>query len=112
VTGLSNTKPGLQAFEPRYRQCALDRQPVRHPGHRTPSDLHHKILFWGVLRALVMRGFFVIAGTALLRNFHWTIYVFGGLFVDYGTAPLFSAGEPPPAARCPPILRMSWTAVI
>ena len=43
-----------------------------------PAELHHKILFWGILGALVMRGLFVGAGAALLQNFHWTIYAFGG----------------------------------
>jgi tellurite resistance protein TerC len=59
-----------------------------------PSDLHHKILFWGVLRALVMRGFFVIAGTALLRNFAWTIYVFGGCLLITGLRLFFQRENP------------------
>ena len=49
-----------------------------------PAELHHKILFWGILGALVMRGLFVGAGAALLQNFHWTIYAFGGLLLITG----------------------------
>jgi tellurite resistance protein TerC len=49
-----------------------------------PAELHHKILFWGIFGALVMRCFFVVAGAALLRNFHWTIYIFGGLLLITG----------------------------
>jgi len=49
-----------------------------------PAELHHKILFWGIFGALVMRCFFVVAGAALLRNFHWTIYIFGALLLITG----------------------------
>jgi len=49
-----------------------------------PAALHHKVLFWGIFGALVMRCFFVVAGAALLRNFHWTIYIFGGLLLITG----------------------------
>lgn len=41
----------------------------------------HRVLFWGVLGALVMRGLFIFAGAALLARFHWVMYVFGGLLV-------------------------------
>ncbi|WP_026897587.1 TerC family protein [Daejeonella oryzae] len=37
----------------------------------------HKILFWGILGALVMRVIFIFAGVALIEKFHWTIYIFG-----------------------------------
>jgi len=44
-----------------------------------PPALQHRVLFWGILGALVMRGLFIAAGTALLQSFHWTLYVFGAL---------------------------------
>jgi tellurite resistance protein TerC len=44
---------------------------------RVPSEQQHRVLFWGVLGALVMRGLFIAAGAALLRHFHWILYVFG-----------------------------------
>lgn len=44
-----------------------------------PAALQHRVLFWGILGALVLRGLFIVAGTALLQSFHWTIYVLGGL---------------------------------
>lgn len=44
----------------------------------------HKILFWGILGALVMRAIFIFAGVALLNNFHWLIYIFGGFLVFTG----------------------------
>jgi len=47
-----------------------------------PSIYQHKILFWGILGALVMRVIFIFAGVALIEKFHWTIYLFG-LFLIY-----------------------------
>jgi TerC family integral membrane protein len=51
---------------------------------RVPGHLQHRVLFWGVLGALVMRGLFVAAGTALLASFHAVIYVFGAILVATG----------------------------
>jgi TerC family integral membrane protein len=44
----------------------------------------HKVLFWGILGALVMRGVFILAGVGLIGRFHWIIYVFGVLLVYSG----------------------------
>ena len=41
----------------------------------------HKILFWGILGAIVMRAIFIVAGVALINKFHWIIYVFGGFLI-------------------------------
>ena len=49
-----------------------------------PSQYQHRVLFWGVLGALIMRGAFIAAGAALLHNFHWVIYVFGAFLVYTG----------------------------
>jgi len=46
-----------------------------------PAALQHRVLFWGVLGALLMRGVFILVGAALLARFHWVIYVFGALLV-------------------------------
>ena len=46
-----------------------------------PAVYQHRVLFWGVLGALVMRAIFIVAGAALLAKFHWVIYVFGGILV-------------------------------
>jgi tellurite resistance protein TerC len=43
-----------------------------------------RILFWGILGAVVMRGIFIVAGTALLSRFHWMVYVFGGFLLFTG----------------------------
>jgi tellurite resistance protein TerC len=49
-----------------------------------PDRLHHRVLFWGILGALVMRATFILAGAALLEAFHWIIYVFGAFLVFTG----------------------------
>ncbi len=49
-----------------------------------PAKYQHKVLFWGILGALVMRAFFIAVGAALLAEFHWIIYVFGGFLVLTG----------------------------
>ncbi|HVM36178.1 MAG TPA: TerC family protein [Actinomycetota bacterium] len=49
-----------------------------------PAKYQHRLLFWGVLGALVFRAAFIAGGAALLENFHWTIYVFGAFLVLTG----------------------------
>jgi len=44
----------------------------------------HKILFWGIIGALVMRAIFIFAGVALINKFHWIIIIFGGFLVFTG----------------------------
>jgi tellurite resistance protein TerC len=51
---------------------------------RVPSDYQHKVLFWGILGALVMRGIFIVAGVGLIQKFHWIVYVFGALLIYSG----------------------------
>jgi tellurite resistance protein TerC len=49
-----------------------------------PSSYQHKVLFWGILGALVMRVIFIFAGIELIHKFHWLIYLFGGFLVVTG----------------------------
>jgi tellurite resistance protein TerC len=49
----------------------------------------HKILFWGILGALVMRGIFIITGVALINKFHWIVVIFGGFLLFTGLKMLF-----------------------
>ncbi len=51
---------------------------------RVPKSLQHRVLFYGILGALVMRGVFIAAGSALVSNFHWVLYIFGALLVVTG----------------------------
>jgi tellurite resistance protein TerC len=49
-----------------------------------PPKQQHRVLFWGILGALVMRATFIFAGIALLNKFHWVIYIFGGFLLLTG----------------------------
>lgn len=51
---------------------------------QVPAQYQHRVLFWGVLGALVMRAGLIAAGAALLARFHWVIYVFGLFLVVTG----------------------------
>lgn len=51
---------------------------------RVPQIYQHKILFWGVLGALVMRGILIAVGATLIERFHWILYVFGGFLIFTG----------------------------
>ena len=51
---------------------------------KIPNQYQHKVLFYGILGALVMRAFFIWAGIAILAKFAWVIYIFGGFLVYSG----------------------------
>jgi tellurite resistance protein TerC len=55
-----------------------------------PPVYQHKVLFWGVLSALVMRGIMIFLGAALISQFHWIIYVFGVFLIFTGIKMLVS----------------------
>src|SRR5581483_12010794 len=49
-----------------------------------PAAYQHRVLFWGILGALIMRGILIVIGTALIDDFHWIIYVFGLFLIFTG----------------------------
>ncbi len=49
-----------------------------------PASYQHKVLFWGILGALVLRVIFILAGVELIQQFHWLIYIFGAFLVYTG----------------------------
>jgi TerC family integral membrane protein len=49
-----------------------------------PDRLQHRVLFWGILGALVLRGIFIGAGVGLIHRFHWVLYLFGALLIYSG----------------------------
>jgi tellurite resistance protein TerC len=59
----------------------------------TPATYQHRVLFWGIVGALVLRAIFIAAGAALLENFHWMIYVFGAFLVVTGIKMLLQKDE-------------------
>lgn len=70
-----------------------------------PAKLQHRVLFWGILGALVMRAFFIVVGAALLHRFHWVSYLFGGFLVFTGVKLLVQrAGELHPERN--PVFRL------
>jgi tellurite resistance protein TerC len=54
-----------------------------------PKAYEHRVLFWGILGALVMRAAFIAAGAVILQRFHWVVYVFGAFLVLTGFRILF-----------------------
>jgi tellurite resistance protein TerC len=57
-----------------------------------PAPYRHKVLFWGIIGALLMRAVFIAAGITLLEHFHWIIYVFGFLLIISGIKMAFEKG--------------------
>jgi tellurite resistance protein TerC len=51
---------------------------------KVPGEYQHKVLFWGIIGALIMRGVFILVGVAMIHRFHWIIYIFGAFLVYTG----------------------------
>jgi TerC family integral membrane protein len=51
---------------------------------KVPEEHQHRVLVWGILGSLIMRGIFILTGVSLFRRFHWIVYVFGALLVYSG----------------------------
>lgn len=62
---------------------------------RVPGQYQHRVLFWGILGALVMRGVMIAAGTTLVQRFDWTLYLFGA-FLIYTAIRMLMAGDETP----------------
>jgi tellurite resistance protein TerC len=60
---------------------------------RVPAQYQHRVLFWGILGALVMRGAMILVGAALIERFQWTLYLFGAFLVFTGIKMLFTDDE-------------------
>ncbi len=71
---------------------------------KIPAALQHRVLFWGILGALVMRGVMIGAGALLIERFQWVIYVFGAFLVFTGVRMAFS-GESEIAPESNPVIR-------
>jgi tellurite resistance protein TerC len=64
-----------------------------------PRAQQHRVLFWGILGALIMRGAMIGLGATLLRQFHWMIYVFGGVLLLTAIRLLFTGTHEPEPDR-------------
>ena len=71
---------------------------------KVPSEHQHKVLYWGILGALVMRGVFILAGVGLIRRFYWVVYFFGALLI-YSGIKLLRQGEEEVRPERNPVLR-------
>ena len=71
----------------------------------TPTEYQHRVLFWGILGALILRAIFIAAGSALLNQFHWMIYVFGAFLVFTGIK-MFLQGDEKLEPERNPVVRL------
>jgi tellurite resistance protein TerC len=71
----------------------------------TPAEYQHRVLFWGILGALILRAIFIAAGSALLTQFHWMIYVFGAFLVFTGIK-MFLQGDEKLEPNRNPVVRL------
>ena len=62
---------------------------------RVPLKYQHRVLFWGILGALIMRGAMIGAGSALILSFSWTVYLFGGFLIITAARMAVSKDEAP-----------------
>jgi len=72
--------------------------------HVSPAH-QHKVLFWGILGALIMRAIFIVVGIGLIRRFHWIVYIFGALLV-YSGIKLFRGQDVQIEPDSNPVLRL------
>ena len=71
-----------------------------------PLRFQHRVLFWGIMGAIIMRGVMIGAGAALIKQFHWLLYVLGGFLVITGVRMLFG-GENKVEPDRNPVLRLA-----
>ncbi len=60
---------------------------------RVPNEYQHRVLFWGIMGALVMRGVMIGAGAVLVQHFSWVLYIFGAFLLVTGVKMLFADEE-------------------
>ncbi len=72
---------------------------------RIPPELQHRVLFWGIIGALFMRGAMIGAGAVLIAQFHWIIYIFGAFLVFTGAKMAFG-GESQIEPESNPVIRL------
>lgn len=71
-----------------------------------PSRLQHRVIFWGVLGALIMRAIFVFLGALLLQRFEWIVYIFGAFLVYTGAKTFFENEEEKIQPEKNPVLKL------
>ncbi len=66
---------------------------------QTPAQYQHRVLFWGILSALIMRGIMITAGAELLQSFHWVIYVLSVFLIFTGIKMLWVIDSKPDISK-------------
>jgi tellurite resistance protein TerC len=74
---------------------------------RVPEKYQHRVLFWGIIGALVLRGVMIVAGSALVTRFAWTLYIFGAFLVVTGLRMALQKDDTVYNPERDPVLRLS-----
>jgi tellurite resistance protein TerC len=72
-----------------------------------PEKYQHRVLFWGIIGALVLRGVMIVAGSALVTRFAWTLYIFGAFLVFTGIRMALQKDDVAYNAERDPVLRLA-----
>ena len=72
-----------------------------------PEKYQHRVLFWGIIGALILRGVMIVAGSALVTRFSWTLYIFGAFLVFTGVKMALQKDEFAYNPERDPVLRLS-----
>src|SRR3954468_24198852 len=72
-----------------------------------PEKYQHRVLFWGIVGALVLRGVMIVAGSALVARFAWTLYIFGAFLVVTGIRMALQKDDAAYNPEHDPVLRLS-----
>ena len=72
-----------------------------------PEKYQHRVLFWGLIGALVLRGVMIVAGSALVTRFAWTLYIFGAFLVFTGIRMALQKDDAAYNAERDPVLRLA-----
>ncbi len=72
-----------------------------------PEEYQHRVLFWGIIGALVLRGVMIVAGSVLVEQFAWTLYIFGAFLVFTGVKMALQKDNAPYNPERDPVLRLT-----
>lgn len=70
-----------------------------------PPQYQHRVLFWGILGALVMRAVMIVVGTELIQRYHWILYLFGVFLIITAARMLFAKHDYDPGNN--PVVRLA-----
>jgi tellurite resistance protein TerC len=72
-----------------------------------PEEYQHRVLFWGIIGALVLRGVMIVLGSVLVEQFAWTLYIFGAFLVFTGIKMALQKDNAPYNPERDPVLRLT-----